>query len=578
MTPTAPAADPVSRSLPTIAVIGGGMAGLGAAHALESALREAGHAAPSDADTPFDWVLYERADYLGGKVKTDRTDGYVVEGGPDSFIIEKPWPMELARKVGVYDRLLDSNESVRKSYVFSRGRLHELPEGLILMVPTRIVPFALSSLISWRGKLRMGLDLVIPRGTRGADESLGDFVRRRLGREALAKVAEPIVAGIHAGDPEQMSVRATFPMFIEMEEKYRSLILGMVRRRKARARMQQGRMGGAGGTGAGAKAGATGAGAGAAASAGAGGTGGTGAAASAAASPAPTPPGAGGAAQVRKPRAYFLSFRTGLADLADAVVADLPAGRLRTGVAVASLTPEPGTPGGYGLDGYRLRLSDGTERVVQAVVLAGPAFVAGELLRSVAPAAAAGLESIPYVTTATVSLAYRKADVARPLSGFGFVIPRAEERGIMAGTFSSLKFAGRAPDDGVLVRAFVGRAGREGPAELPDGELVALVRAELAAIVGLRAEPLFTRIFRWPRGMPQYRVGHRELIDRVEGEIAAVPGVELAGGYLHGIGIGDCIREGTAAAERAIAHVEHLVEPPAPGQPADVPAADGVED
>jgi oxygen-dependent protoporphyrinogen oxidase len=521
----------VSEALPTIAVIGGGMAGLGAAHALETALREAGQAAPSDAGPPFDWVLFERADYLGGKVRTDRVDGFVIEGGPDSFIVEKPWPMELARKVGIYDRLLDSNEDIRKSYVFSRGRLHELPEGLILMVPTRLAPFALSSLISWPGKLRMGLDLVIPRGGSGDDESLGDFVRRRLGSEALAKVAEPIVAGIHAGDPEQMSVRATFPMFMEMEDKYRSLILGMVRRRRARAR---------------------------------------------AARPQPARDAA-----PRAPRTYFLSFKTGLADLADAVVADLPAECLRTGLAVESMVAEPAAgdgPDPAALAGYRLRLSDGSTRVVQAVVLAGPAYAAGELLRSVAPAASSDLSSIPYVTTATVSLAYRKADVARPLSGFGFVVPRAEQRGIMAGTFSSLKFPGRAPDDGALVRAFVGRAGREEPAELPDDGLVRLVRAELAGIVGLRAEPLFTRIFRWPRGMPQYRVGHRRLVSRVEGELAAVPGIEIAGGYLHGIGIGDCIREGAAAGQRAVAHVEHLVEPPVPPQPDDLPAADGVED
>ncbi len=215
----------MSEDLPVIAVIGGGMAGLGAAHALETARRGAGAetafgAPPTEPGgaAPFDWVLFERADYLGGKVRTERIDGFVVEGGPDSFIADKPWPMELARAVGIYDRLLDSNEDIRKSYVFSRGRLHELPEGLILMVPTRLVPFALSSLISLRGKLRMGLDLLLPRGRPGDDESLGVFVRRRLGREALAKVAEPIVAGIHAGDPEQMSVRATFPMFLEMEE------------------------------------------------------------------------------------------------------------------------------------------------------------------------------------------------------------------------------------------------------------------------------------------------------------------------------------------------------------------------
>ena len=561
MTPTgAPSED-----LPIIAVIGGGMAGLGAAYALESARREAGRVvaeAPSGtrADgphtnergageaAPFDWVLFEGADYLGGKVKTERLDGFVVEGGPDSFIADKPWPMELARAVGISDRLLDSNEDIRRSYVFSRGRLHELPEGLILMVPTRLVPFALSSLISLRGKLRMALDLVLPRGRPVADESLGVFVRRRLGREALAKVAEPIVAGIHAGDPEQMSVRATFPMFLEMEEKHRSLIVGMIRRRRARAaRPRPPEPAGQTGT--------------------------------------PGPPGTHGTPQAvaRRPRAYFLSFKTGLADLADAVVADLPADRLRTGVAVEALFAEPAgsdaaSPAGSGGPAdYRLRLSDGSERVVQAIVLAVPAFAAGELLGSVAPAASSDLSSIPYVTTATVSLAYRRADVSRPLRGFGFVVPRAEERGVMAGTFSSLKFAGRAPDDGVLVRAFVGRAGREGSVELPDDELLRLVRAELASIVGLRAEPLFTRIFRWPRGMPQYRVGHGALIERIESRVGELPGVELAGGYLHGIGIGDCIREGAAAARRAVAHVERRAEPPAPAQLDDVPAADGVE-
>ena len=537
--------------LPVIAVIGGGMAGLGAAHALETMRREALAAGGAPA---FDWVIYEREGYFGGKVRTERVDGFVVEGGPDSFIVEKPWPLELARKVGVYDRFLDSNEDVRKSYVFSRGRLHELPEGLIVMVPTRLAPFALSSLISLRGKLRMGLDLLLPRGPAGRDESLGDFVRRRLGAEALAKVAEPIVAGIHAGDPEQMSVRATFPMFLDMEQEHRSLIVGMIGRRRARAAR-------------------------AAAAAASKGPGAAVARAESAAAPAVSraaddTAAAGDSATVggappRRPRSYFLSFRTGLADLADAVVADLPADRLHAGLGVAALAAEP-SAAAAGSAAYRLRLADGSERTVAAVVLAGPAFASAELLGDLdggaAGGAAADLSSIAYVSTATVSLAYRRADVSRPLRGFGFVVPRAEERGIMAGTFSSLKFAGRAPDDGVLVRAFVGRAGRETAVELPDDELVALVRRELASMIGLNAEPLFTRIFRWPRGMPQYRVGHRELIARIEREVGELSGIELAGGYLHGIGIGDCIREGAAAARRAAAGL---------GGPAPAAAASG---
>ncbi len=219
-----------------IVVVGGGMAGLGAARVLEAARAQ---------DPSVDWQLYEQDPRLGGKVHTIRRDGFVVEGGPDSAIIEKHWPITAAREVGIGDRFLDCNEDIRKSFVYTRGRLHELPEGIILMVPTRMVPFAMSGLMSWPGKVRMGLDLLLPRGgaatggPTGAigsalDESLGDFVRRRLGNEALARIAEPIVAGIHAGDPEQMSVRATFPMFLDMEREHRSLILAMLKRRKAR--------------------------------------------------------------------------------------------------------------------------------------------------------------------------------------------------------------------------------------------------------------------------------------------------------------------------------------------------------
>ena len=196
-------------------------------------------------DRSIDWHLYEQDPRFGGKVHTVHRDGFVVEGGPDSAIIEKPWPITAARELGIADRFLDCNEGIRKSFVYTRGRLHELPEGIILMVPTRMVPFALSGLMSWPGKVRMGLDLLLPRGgaatggPAGAaglalDESLGDFVRRRLGKEALQRIAEPIVAGIHAGDPEHMSVRATFPMFLDMELEHRSLILAMLKRRKAR--------------------------------------------------------------------------------------------------------------------------------------------------------------------------------------------------------------------------------------------------------------------------------------------------------------------------------------------------------
>jgi protoporphyrinogen/coproporphyrinogen III oxidase len=528
--------DGAGRRPLRIAVIGGGMTGLGAARILEEARA---------ADAAIDWQLYEADPRFGGKVHTIRRDGFVVEGGPDSAIIEKPWPIRLARELGIGDRLQDSNEDIRRSFVYSHGGLHELPEGLILMVPTRIVPFALSGLMTWPGKLRMGLDLLLPRGGAAnagddADESLGDFVRRRLGREALERIAEPIVAGIHAGDPERMSVRATFPMFLDMERSHRSLIVAMLQRRKARQKAAAQRAAG------GAVAGGA-------------------------------PGGASGSAT--GPRSYFYSFQTGLQDLSDAIVASLPAERLHAGVTVRGMAPAPvgaGVPEGAG--GYALQLADGTSLVADAVVLATPAWASGDLLRTVAPPAAAGLSSIDYVTTATVSVAFRADQVGHDLKGFGFVVPRAEGRPVMATTWSSSKFKGRAPEGHVLLRSFLGRAGIEAAAQLDDDEMARVVRSELRQIMGVTAEPEFVQIFRWPRGMPQYRVGHKPLVQGIEEAVARVPGVELAGGAYHGIGIGDCLREGAAAAERALEHVRGLPEDAVPPQPVDVPGADGYTD
>ena len=515
-----------------IVVVGGGMAGLGAARVLEAARAQ---------DASVDWHLYEQDPRFGGKVQTVRRDGFVVEGGPDSAIIEKPWPITTAREVGIGDRFLDCNEDIRKSFVFTRGSLHELPEGIILMVPTRMVPFAMSRLMTWPGKMRMGLDLILPRGgaaTAGAagvsgqalDESLGDFVRRRLGKEALQRIAEPIVAGIHAGDPEQMSVRATFPMFLDMELEYRSLILAMLKRRKARQKAASGSSPAAGSR----------------------------------------PPG---------PKSYFYSFKTGLQDLSDAIVASLPADRLHAGAGVTAMTEcGAGCGARAGSGAYALQLSDGTRVVADAVVLATPAWASGDLLRAVAPLPAADLSSIDYVSTATASIAFKADQVGHDLKGFGFVVPRAEDRPVMATTWSSSKFDGRAPAGRVLLRSFLGRAGREAAAQLDDDEMAAVVRSELRDIMGISAEPEFVEIFRWPRGMPQYRVGHVELVAHIEAAVARVPGIELAGGAYHGIGIGDCLREGSAAAERALEHVRGLPEDEIPLLPPDLPAADGLED
>jgi oxygen-dependent protoporphyrinogen oxidase len=369
------------------------------------------------------------------------------------------------------------------------------------------------------------------------DESLAHFVRRRLGGEALERIAEPIVAGIHAGDPEVMSVRATFPMFLEMEQQHRSLIVAMLKRRRARQRAAAQRAAGV------------------------------------------SPAGSAAARSPGGPRSYFYSFRSGLQDLSDAVVASLPAERLHGGAEVRRMAPcGAGCGARAGRGAHALELAGGERVVADAVVLAGPAWASAELLRASAPLAAADLGSIEYVTTATVSVGFRAGEVGHDLKGFGFVVPRAERRPVMATTWSSSKFHGRAPEGRVLLRSFLGRAGLEAAAQLDDDEMTGVVRAELREIMGIAAEPELVEIFRWPRGMPQYRVGHAQLVEKIERAVAAVPGVELAGGAYHGIGIGDCLREGQAAADRALEHVRGLPEDPVPPQPGDVPAADGYAD
>jgi protoporphyrinogen oxidase len=376
----------------------------------------------------------------------------------------------------------------------------------------------------------MGLDLVLPRGAAargGGDESLGDFVRRRLGSEALDKIAEPIVAGIHAGDPEVMSVRSTFPMFLEMENKYRSLMLGMVQRRRARARA---------------------------------------AAAPAGAGPAPTARTRPAASATWPPGRASTRSSGGCGDLERRHRRDVTPADDRCTRRAASRAWQSARRGAHA--GGWLRLSSGRPHAVADAVV--PATPASER-RAAAPVAPrrGDLSSIDYVSTATASVAFKSDQVGHDLKGFGFVVPRAEDRPVMATTWSSSKFDGRAPDGHVLLRSFLGRAGREAAAQLDDDEMAAVVLSELRDIMGITAEPEFVEIFRWPRGMPQYRVGHVELVAHIEAAVARVPGIELAGGAYHGIGIGDRLRE-LAAPNAPLEHVRGLPETH-PATAADLP-------
>ena len=460
-----------------LVVIGGGIAGLAAAHRAVELARERSQA--------LDLTLLESRPRLGGTISTEQVDGFTIEAGPDSFLSEKPWALELCRRLGVEDQLLRTDDRFRKIFVWRGGRLHPLPDGFQLLAPTKLAPFASASLFSWPGKLRMAMDLVLPRGGTGDDESLGSFVRRRLGAEALERVAQPLVAGIYTADPDDLSLAATMPRFIELEKRERSLILGLWR----------------------------------------------------AAKKAPLP-GTSGARW-----SLFVTFRNGMQQLTDTLAARLPdsAVQLMTGVT------------GVERAGARWRIGAGGGGFdADAVIVATESHATARMLRYVDPQIAALLDDIPYASSATVSLGYRRADIARSLDAFGFVVPRTEGRALLAATFSSVKYPGRAPADHVLIRCFLGGALDAAMLDRGDDELVAQARGELRAAMNVTASPVLTRLARHPASMPQYRVGHLARIDAIEHRVARLPGLFLAGGGYRGVGIADCVRSGEAAAEAAL--------------------------
>ncbi len=451
-----------------IAIVGGGISGLAAAFALQKL------------GVPYLLVEAERA--LGGVIRTERRDGFLLEGGPDAMLAQKPEGLALARELGLGERLLPTNREHREVYVLHGRRLHPLPEGMMLAVPTKIAPFLRSSLFSWPGKLRMGLDLVIP-GRRGdGDESIARFLRRRFGRQAVTRLGEPLLAGIHSGDPERLSMLATFPRFRKLEQQHGSLVRGMWKT---------------------------------------------------------MPPRPAGAA----PPAAFYSLRGGLRELVDALCLRIPREAICTRLGVREIVREDGA--------YTLALDRGERLRAEAVVVAAPGPKIAPALRDVAPQASQALAAIPFVSTATVLLGYRREDVGHLLEGYGLVVAARERLRTTALSFVSTKFPGRAPAGHVLLRAFLGGARDGDVLALSDAELVETVRREMKEPLALHGEPMMTRVFRWPAGTPQLEVGHLERMSAAQASLP--PGLFLSGAGVRSTGIPDSIADGTSAAQAAAA-------------------------
>lgn len=471
-----------------VIIVGGGISGLAAAYTLQSA--SGGENRP--ADIPVTCTLIERERRPGGKILTEEVQGFLIEGGPDSFLSQKPWAVDLCRRLGLGDRLVCTNREQKNIYVFSRGRLHQVPEGLVLMVPTRLISFLRSPLMSVTGKLRMACDLVIPPRRDSEDESLASFVRRRLGQEVLDTIVEPLMAGIYAGSPEDMSLKSTFPRFSELEQECGSLIKGLLAKRHAVRPHQE------------------------------------------------TPP-----------LTMFLTLRRGISELVEALVSTLNRTTFMMGQEVRAIRS-----GQSGSSRYTVDCTDGASYHADAVVLATPSHITAALIAGLDQALAKTLLEIPHTSTATVSLGYTRQNVPHPLNGFGFVVPRREHRRIMACTWTSTKFPHRAPADYVLLRCFVGGVGREELVQQDDTALVTMVREDLRDIMGITETPVLTKVYRWIRANPQYVVGHEARLATIEAALTRHPGIFLTGSAYYGVGIPDCIHHGTETALRVLQHLQ----------------------
>jgi protoporphyrinogen/coproporphyrinogen III oxidase len=478
-----------ARPVPRVVVVGGGISGLAAAHRLVEQSQQL--------HLPIQLELLEAGNRLGGVIHTVQREGFLLEGGPDSFISEKPWALSLCQKLGLGANLIGTGTTFRRSLIVRKGKLVPVPEGFYLLAPTQIWPFMTTPIFSWAGKLRMAADLFLPRRSlrvADQDESLAYFVRRRLGREALERMAQPMVGGIYTSDPEELSLRATMPRLLEMEQRHRSLILALWRQKEKMRHSQENQSSG--------------------------------------------------------PRyGLFISLDEGMQTLVKALQEKLPRGSVRLNSAVNSLGFRPTAPN------WILKLQDGTAQEADAVCLALASYQSAKLLEGVDNSQAEKLRQIRYTSTATVNLAYRREDIPHQLDGFGFVVPAIEKLEILACTFCHVKFERRAPQNHALLRTFVGGALQPEVFEYEDEKMIRVVRGHLKDLLGITRDPIFSQVERHPRAMAQYRVGHLELLEQIESRVRNFPTLQLAGNAFTGLGIPDCIHRAEVCADRILAEL-----------------------
>ncbi len=462
-----------------IVIIGSGIAGLTAAYRLTRSEFCQG--------LNPQVLLLERSSRAGGAISTYELEDYTLELGPDMFQIEKPEALKLCQELGIDSEIVPTNEASRRTFIAFENQLHALPEGFQMLAPTQMAPFFNSSLLTMGGKMRMAMDFFIPKKTTDEDESLAQFVRRRFGQEALERIAQPMVSGVYTADPELLSLRATMPRFLEMEQKYNSVIRGLMSEKK---------------------------------------------------------PEQNGDAGCRY--SSFVSLKRGLGSLVERLTAALPGDCLHYQCPVVAI--EKGTRGKR----FDVVVASGTIVPTDAVIVASPAHSAAEMLNSLNTETASMLRRIQYASCAVLNLIYNRSDIPHELDGFGFVVPAVEKKTIIACSFASVKFPGRCPEEKAVLRVFVGGALQHDVFELTDEQIECLMWEDLHTYLGLKSVPLLSLITRYPRSMPQYHIGHTELVNSIRTSISQYESLRLCGNAYEGVGIPDCIRSGQKAAEQII--------------------------
>jgi oxygen-dependent protoporphyrinogen oxidase len=448
-----------------VAVIGGGISGLSAAYELQKRGQRV--------------KVLEASARTGGVILTERFDGWVIDAGPDSILVQKPAGVSLCRELGIADRLVPTLKP-RTAYVMRDGVLHPIIEGSFLGFPVSALALARSSLFTLGGKVRMACETIVPRAS-GEEESIAAFVRRRFGEEAAEYLADPLLGGIHAGDAERLSMRALFPRLLEAERQAGSVIRS-VRRLHVK----------------------------------------------------PSEQGA------------FVSLPGGVGELIDALTSALAPETIVRSARVTELRRTAT---------YAVETTAGSFKA-RAVILCVPAYVAGHLLRGIDTTLAGLCEGIDYASTATVAFGYRRDQIRHPLRGSGFVVPRVERSPLLAATWVTSKWPGRAPEGHALLRAFLGGGRDPRRLERPDADLIDAARGALDETLHITGDPLFSRIFRWTRLSPQYEVGHLARVASIEQRLASIPGAFVAGSGFRAIGIPDCIADGRDTAAHAAAFLK----------------------